>query len=167
MMLTARILIGGGLLAASVLPAASQGHQRNPLRHFYLMRNGLPAAYENVRNPMRPTAANLSAGKKLYGEHCQSCHGKPGMGDGEAGRDLKPPPSVLAGSHMPMIDDGYRLWAITDGGAALKTGMPAFKETLTLKQRWQVLLHIERGLPGLRLTPGGRAPHLRGRGMHR
>ena len=149
------------LVAMAALPAGSQGPYHNPVRRHYWMDNGVPAAYANAHNPLRPTAENLKAGKALYVKHCQSCHGATGMGDGAAGKDLDPPPPALAGGRMPMIDDGYRMWAVSEGGVALKTGMPAFKDTLTMKQRWQVLLHLERGLP----TPRWGRGHMRGGGM--
>jgi mono/diheme cytochrome c family protein len=155
------------LAAMAALPAGGQGSYHNPVRHHYASDHGIPAAYANARNPLRPTAGNLKAGEALYAQNCESCHGATGMGDGPAGKNLDPPPPALAGGHMPMIDDGYRMWAVSEGGAALKTGMPAFKDTLTMNQRWLVLLYLERGLP----TPRrGRGPHMHGgpmgRGMH-
>jgi mono/diheme cytochrome c family protein len=125
---------------------------------------------------LRPTAGNLKAGEALYAQNCESCHGAAGMGDGPAGKDLDPPPPALAGGRMPMIDDGYRMWAVSEGGAVLKTGMPAFKDTLTVTQRWQVLLYLERGLPTPRWGRGhmqggrmgrGMGPGMGGRGMGR
>jgi len=159
-------LVAGALLAGLVaVPAGSQGPYHNPVRRHYWMDNGVPAAYANAHNPLRPTADNLKAGKAVYAKHCQSCHGATGMGDGAAGKDLDPPPPALAGGRMPMIDDGYRMWAVSEGGAALKTGMPAFKDTLTVTQRWQVLLHLERGLPTPRWGRGHMQGGPMGRGM--
>lgn len=147
------------LTVMMALPAGGQGPYHNPVRRHYWMTNGIPDAYVDARNPLRPTPENLRAGKALYAQNCQSCYGTTGMGNGPAGKDLNPPPPALAGGRMPMIDDGYWMWAVSEGGKALGTGMPAFKETLTLTQRWQVLLNLERGLP----TPRwGQGPHMRG-----
>jgi mono/diheme cytochrome c family protein len=135
-------VIGAGL-------ALAHGPQHNPTHHQFMMRNGLPAQYAKARNPLAPTAANVAAGRALYMEHCASCHGRTGKGDGEAGRDLNPPPPTIdAVAQMPMAQDGYLLWTIDRGGEALDTAMPAFKDVLDHKQQWQVILFLRRGLAG-------------------
>jgi mono/diheme cytochrome c family protein len=42
-----------------------------------------------------PTAARIEEGRQLYGEHCASCHGDGGAGDGPAGTLLEPKPRNL------------------------------------------------------------------------
>ncbi len=43
----------------------------------------VPAKYKNMKNPMAGKADTDNVGKELYIEHCQSCHGKTGLGDGK------------------------------------------------------------------------------------
>ena len=78
-----------------------------------------------------------------------------------------PPPSVDGIARMPMVHDGYLLWAVAEGGEKLKTAMPAFKDVISREQQWQVILYLVRGLPAGGPHPGPHAPHMRGGGMHR
>jgi hypothetical protein len=39
-----------------------------------------------VTNPFPPTAESLATGGQVYQQHCQSCHGVDGRGDGPAGK---------------------------------------------------------------------------------
>ena len=41
----------------------------------------VPAKYEKMKNPI-PANQDKGIGKSLYAKHCQSCHGKKGLGDG-------------------------------------------------------------------------------------
>jgi mono/diheme cytochrome c family protein len=41
----------------------------------------VPAKYEKMQNPI-PASQDMAIGKSLYAKHCQSCHGKKGLGDG-------------------------------------------------------------------------------------
>ena len=79
-----------------VAVASAAGTMHNPIRHHPVRMNGLPAAYQAVKNPYAGNADVLAEGSELYGEHCAMCHGGRGMGDGEAGAELKPPPPMLA-----------------------------------------------------------------------
>ncbi|MDH3233753.1 MAG: cytochrome c [Alphaproteobacteria bacterium] len=156
-----------GVIAAGL--ALAHGPKHNPIRHQFMMQNGLPAPYAEARNPLQPTAANLAAGKAQFIEQCASCHGRTGMGDGAAGRDLKPPPPTLNGiAQMPMAQDGYLLWSIVEGGEKLETAMPAFKDVLSRKQQWQVILYLRHGLSAGGANGGGRMPGMGGMrgGMH-
>ena len=38
--------------------------------------------------------------------------------------------------------DGYNFWSISEGGEPMGSSMPSFKDMLSAKQRWQVLLYI-------------------------
>ena len=120
----------------------------NPVRHRAVMMNGLPAAFAGMTNPLKADAATLEKGKALYEENCASCHGAKGRGDGEAGKELDPPPADLAFIiDRPIASDGFLMWAITEGGEKLKTDMPAFGEVLSETRRWQIITWLRHGLP--------------------
>jgi mono/diheme cytochrome c family protein len=72
-----------------------------------MMANKMPSQYGGVVNGLSMTKDNLSAGAELYGEHCVSCHGAKGKGDGDAAKDLNPPPADLTGMYArPMMGMG-------------------------------------------------------------
>jgi mono/diheme cytochrome c family protein len=124
------------------------GHGGNPVRHRIVRHgDGVPAPYADSRNPLKPTSDVIAAGAKIYAENCATCHGKTGEGDGAGGRDLDPPPANLAFIIDTWIaTDGFLLWAISEGGADLKTAMPAFKDTLSETERWQVVHYLRERL---------------------
>ncbi len=120
------------------------GHKGNPVRHRVIRKGGgVPAPYTNVKNPLTETEASIKAGAALYGEHCQSCHGAKGTGDGEAGAGLEPKPANIAFIMDKWIaTDPFLFWTISEGGKPLDTAMPAFKDTLSEEQRWQIIHYL-------------------------
>lgn len=101
-------------------------------------------------NPVPNTPEAAERGRALYAEHCESCHGPKGKGDGpnakpghEAPHDLSDP------ALQKRMTDGEILWKITqgrsDGGHVL---MPGFAEDIPSEEdRWKVV-HYARSLKG-------------------
>lgn len=137
-------------------PCRETGDTRSPnrggmVRHVQAMRAGVPEPYRDLENPFAPTRAAVTEASRLYGEHCASCHGEAGGGDGPAGAGLAPQPPNLRGSvRMPIASDGYLFWTIAEGGESLGTGMRAFKGKLSDEQIWKVILYLRSGLPRIR-----------------
>lgn len=50
-----------------------------------------------------------------------------------------------ADRQMAMMTEGYLYWTISEGGEALGTAMPAFKDVLSEKERWQLILFMSNG----------------------
>ena len=120
-------------------------------RHRVAMHYGVPPPYATKRNPVRWSATLRDSAVALYRENCASCHGPQGRGDGEAGRDLVPPPAdlqLLARTRFGRWD-AFLFWAIAAGGEPFGTDMPAFADSLEEQQIWTLVSWIERGLPGL------------------
>lgn len=125
-----------------------QGQHQRMLRHRAYMNDGIPEAYRGKRSSIAQTSEMIASGSKLYSEHCASCHGKAGMGDGDAGRELSPPPARLSYFvRMPMAADDYLLWAISEGGIPFGTGMPAFKDMLSTDEIWRMIAYMRAGFP--------------------
>ena len=120
------------------------GRMGNPVRHRrVMMGGGVPAPYAAMTNPLRPTKENVEAGRKLYEKNCASCHGPKGLGDGEAGRELDPRPANIAFViDRPIATDGFLMWTITEGGEKLGTAMPAFRDVLSERERWRLILYL-------------------------
>jgi mono/diheme cytochrome c family protein len=105
---------------------------------------GVPAPYRGVKDPLPNTAAIVAAGKNLYAANCSACHGALGEDDGPAGSGLSPAPANLrALAHSPMGRDDYLMWAISAGGAAYGTAMPAFKDSLPEDARWKIIRYLQ------------------------
>ena len=48
----------------------------------------VPDKYKNMPNPVKSDATSLATGKELYTQHCKSCHGTKGKGDGPKAAQL-------------------------------------------------------------------------------
>ncbi len=118
-------------------------------RHRQAMMSGVPPTYDSLVNPLPRTRETLDRGAKVYAENCASCHGPTGRGDGEAGRELSPPPGNLAWlSRMPMARwDPFMYWTVAEGGTEFGTAMPAFKDILPKNDIWAVIAYIQARLP--------------------
>jgi mono/diheme cytochrome c family protein len=149
------------LLSGSVVVAKTQGMigegdmgmmgggSGSMARHHQFMMGGVPEPYRSLTNPLPDDAEVIVRGRAVYRDHCASCHGPSGLGDGENGRELSPRPANLAWlSRMPMMmDDSYLYWTIAEGGGAFGTPMPAQKGTLSGDEIWSVIRFIQAGLP--------------------
>jgi len=110
------------------------------LRHRWTMMQGIPAAYADQRDPLPAAPRVISEGKGLFLANCSACHGNQGEGNGPAAAEMSPPPANLRWLvRRPMAGDGYLMWAISEGGAQLGTGMPAFKDALSETDRWKIV----------------------------
>jgi mono/diheme cytochrome c family protein len=113
------------------------------LRHHFVMQNGVDPKYASKVNPLVSNAENIASGKKLYEMNCALCHGVAGLGDGDAGKDLKPPPANIAMFiKMHNVPDGYLYWTIAEGGVPLKTAMPPFKNVMREDDIWKTIIYL-------------------------
>jgi high-affinity iron transporter len=83
---------------------------------------------------------DLVAGQRLYTQHCASCHGPSGLGDGPAGASLNPPPAPLAGDSAREMAPRIMYQVISVGVAG--TGMPSWSDRLSSDERWDVVEYI-------------------------
>lgn len=128
--------------------AAAPDYLSRAERHREFMQAGVPVEYRNRTSPYPATTAVIREGGRLYSVHCAACHGATGLGDGKASRDLTPPPALLAYLiDRPRSVDEYLLWSISEGGAQFGTEMPAFKDKLTERQIWQIVVYMRAGFP--------------------
>jgi mono/diheme cytochrome c family protein len=118
-------------------------------RRHQAMMQGPPEPYAGMTNPLPRTPETISKGAGVYVTYCASCHGRQGLGNGEAGRALSPPPTNWAAlSQMPPGQwDAYLYWSTAEGGAPIGSGMSAYKDVLSDEQIWSVVSFIQVGLP--------------------
>jgi len=104
-----------------------------------------PAKIYKAKNPVKPTPANISAGKALYHKEakpiaCAKCHGEKGDGQGKMSKGMNPHPrNFICKSMMDKIPDGQLFWVIKNGSKG--TGMMPFK-TLRDKEIWRLIRYI-------------------------
>lgn len=118
------------------------------LRHWTFMSGDVPEAYRDATSTVERTPATIDQGAGLYTAHCARCHGEIGYGDGTEGRSLVPSPALLAFLvQKPIAGDAYLNWAISEGGVAFGTEMPAYKEALTEDDIWAIVAYMRSGFP--------------------
>jgi mono/diheme cytochrome c family protein len=125
------------------------GMRARLLRQTTYMQYGVQKDYQGAKSTVANNKETIEAGGKLYGEKCASCHGKQGLGDGQAPRSLLPSPALLAFMiQRPVSVDEYLLWSISEGGKQFDTEMPAFKDVLAREDIWKIVAYMRAGFPG-------------------
>jgi mono/diheme cytochrome c family protein len=106
---------------------------------YAVMQWNAKAKARNLKNPVPATAEALAAGKEIYQQHCQRCHGVNGDGKGEKAAELSVAPGNFTdAAKMSGLTDGELFWEITEG----RRPMPAFADKLSEQERWQVVDYI-------------------------
>jgi thiosulfate dehydrogenase len=84
------------------------------------------------------TTADLTSGADVYQKNCAVCHGLPGQAVPPVAQGEFPKPPQLFTVDGRVSDDpaGETYWKVKNG--IRLTGMPAFQDTLSEQQRWQV-----------------------------
>jgi mono/diheme cytochrome c family protein len=103
----------------------------------------------NIKNPVNSNDASLLAGMKIYQTNCASCHGDVDHSHAMLADSLYPraPQFVEDAPDMPEYQNFY----IIQHGIRL-TGMPAWKQSLSDQQMWQVttfLSHMDKLPPSV------------------
>ena len=98
-----------------------------------------PANSSSMKNPVASSPESISEGKALYAKHCQSCHGKSGMGDGTKASELKTEPGDFSKSAFQSQSDGSIFYKISEG----RDDMPSFKKKITdANDIWNVVNYV-------------------------
>jgi mono/diheme cytochrome c family protein len=88
-----------------------------------------------LKNPLTPTEASLTQGKKLFAINCAMCHGQTSLERGPVGKKLAPPPPGLDHDLLRERSDAHIFKAITFGFGR----MPPFKDKLAPRERWELV----------------------------
>jgi mono/diheme cytochrome c family protein len=92
-------------------------------------------------NPIPSTISSLTVGERIYKQQCEVCHGVIGAGDGPAAAGLRPRPVDLRVHVAAGHSDGFFFYWISEGFRG--TAMPAFKNVLSIEERWHVVNFIK------------------------
>ena len=91
--------------------------------------------------PLEWNEANLTAGAQIYVQNCAVCHGVPGQDLSAIAKGMYPkPPKLTEGTGVTDDPPQESYWKIA--GGIRMTGMPAFKDSLSETQLWQVSLLV-------------------------
>jgi mono/diheme cytochrome c family protein len=127
------------LVLSAVLLAACGGSAAPTV-----VRQDPPADYAGKTNPFAGDQAAIDAGKTLFTQNCESCHGPKGLGDGPAGAALDPHPGNLQNASKD-ASEAYMNWVVNEGGAAAgrSPSMASYKGVLSQDEIWQILAYVK------------------------
>lgn len=86
----------------------------------------VPEKYEKMENPIEADKASVNIGKMLYNQHCKSCHGKEGLGDGPKAAQLDTPSGDFTTEEFRAQSDGNLFYKTREG----RDDMPSFKKKI-------------------------------------
>ncbi|MFI5222116.1 MAG: c-type cytochrome [Bacteroidia bacterium] len=92
-----------------------------------------PESAVKMKNPVK--SDDVSQGKDIWAQHCKSCHGAKGKGDGTKAAKIDISCGDFSSPEFQKETDGELFWKTTDG----RKPMPSFKEKLSDKERWAVV----------------------------
>ena len=99
----------------------------------------VPENYKKMKNPVTSDAESLATGKTLWVKHCQSCHGKSGLGDGSKAAQLKTEAGNFSKADVQAQPDGALFYKTAEG----RDDMPGFKKKIPDKDDlWAIVNYI-------------------------
>src|SRR5437660_10516553 len=95
-----------------------------------------------LKPPPVPTEeSTYTAGAQVYVNNCATCHGLPGRPETAIAKGEFPkPPELVTGKGVTDDPPGETYWKVANG--IRLTGMPAFDQSLSTDQMWQVSLML-------------------------
>ena len=99
----------------------------------------VPDKYKKMDNPVKNDAAALATGKTLWGQHCKSCHGAKGKGDGPKASQLDTDCGDFTKASFQSQTDGELFYKTSEG----RKDMPAFKKKIAdTNDMWAVVNYM-------------------------
>jgi mono/diheme cytochrome c family protein len=90
-------------------------------------------------NPLEITDDDLEYAEEIYSKHCQSCHGKEGLGDGTKAAELDSPTGDFSMEEFQAQTDGELYYKTTEG----RDEMPTFKKKIADDEdRWLLVYYL-------------------------
>ncbi len=131
-------------------PSASTGRsvsfQRLPILTVVVCVTWLVAATsEENASEVTPDSSVVAAGAKLYGQYCEMCHGRRGVGDGLAAPSMNPKPRNLRIPGLFKSKTDQDLFGVVSRGGptlGLSPLMPAWGAVLKKEEIRQVIAFV-------------------------
>ena len=99
----------------------------------------VPDKYKNMPNPVKVDDASLATGKTLYNQHCKSCHGTKGKGDGPKAAQLDTECGDFTKAATQSQTDGALFYKTSEG----RKDMPSFKKKIPeANDLWSVVNYM-------------------------
>lgn len=129
-----RSFIFVSLILSSVLLFSFGSFQKKPW--------AVPDKYDKMANPVKSDAEGIKDAKALWVKHCQSCHGKTGLGDGTKAAQLDTEVGDLTSDDAQKQSDGALFYKTLEG----RDDMPSYKKKLPDEDEIWALVNFMRTL---------------------
>lgn len=138
-------LLCGGLGCCGLVACKANPPSRIDTATAYWVKHHVTVGGRPEKNPIRPSANNVEAGKRAFGYYCVVCHGRDGQNTGVPFADkMSPPIPSLASPEVQSYTDGQLRWIVHNG--IFPSGMPGSKGILDDEDVWRIVLFL-RHLP--------------------
>ncbi|HAW51011.1 MAG TPA: cytochrome C [Flavobacteriales bacterium] len=125
-----RLILSLGAIALFTLTLAAFSLSQDPW--------SVPDKYKNMKNTTGGKDSD-GVGEELYAQHCKSCHGKEGFGDGTKAKELKTEMRDLSSKEVQSQTDGVLYYK----GIIGRDEMPNFEKKIgDVEDRWMVVNYI-------------------------
>ena len=131
--------LAAAMLAAAIVtaPGADAAQQKPSTTGWQL-----PSDAPDTKNPLTVDDKVLAAGKKVFKDKCEKCHGSKGLGDGpDADPEHIEEMNLTNPKRADRNSDGVVYYKVL--GGRKKPKMPAFKEELSTEQIWSVVAYVQ------------------------
>lgn len=99
----------------------------------------VPDAWKTKANPVKSDATTIAKGKEVWGQHCKSCHGTKGKGDGSKASQLDTEPGDFTKATFQSQTDGALYYKTSEG----RKDMPSFKKKIPdTEDIWSVINYM-------------------------
>ena len=136
--------VSGAIAIAAAGAVATATDARSADRQAQRSGSGwqLPPDAPDTKNPLTVDDKVLAAGRKIFSDKCQKCHGPKGLGDGpDADPDYAEEMNLTNPKRAERNPDGVVFHKVMNGRRNPK--MPAFKEELSKDQVWTVVSYVQ------------------------
>ena len=114
-----------------------------------------PPSAKVVKNPVKPTPKAIADAQQLFKVNCAGCHGERCDGNGPASVVLpRKAANSTAAKAVSEKTDGELFWKMSNGRAP----MPAWKELLPMRQRWELVNYLRTFAHGAAPTSKSASP---------
>ena len=146
----ASVMLWALMVSGSLLLGQAQDHgQHSPAKPSSAGQTAGPhgegththTAAAKIPNPVKPDAASIAAGEKLYATHCAACHGPKGAGDGIQASKFTPRPANLADAQWKHGPSDGEIFTVIRNGVP-KTSMSTYSKKITERETWDVVNFI-------------------------
>jgi predicted CXXCH cytochrome family protein len=151
-------VLGTGAFYVLLIPGLSSARSEPPAAEVtvatWLLHQSVPNAMMSAVNPLGDDPADVTAGRDLYRDKCELCHGYDGSGKTTLGAGQYPRPPALSSDAIQAMPDGEVFYHIRNG--IRNTAMPAW--SMPDNDIWRLVSYI-RDLPKIaQLTPAPQPP---------